>query len=144
MEELKKRYEQLLKSYDRLEYMRKAFLDLLHQEEKELAKEETPLVIHRESLIKRFELCYDLTWKFFKKLLIEKYDIEANSPRKVFQECFKQSIISEQEVISCIRMIDSRNSTTHMYNLEMAREISLEIVEYSIVLRNIMQRITID
>lgn len=41
-------------------------------------------------------------------------------------------------------MIDSRNSTTHMYDQEMANEISLEIVEYYDVLRNIMQRITIN
>lgn len=146
MEELKKRYEQLLKAYARLEYMRKTFLRAL-QESKEnnsSDEKESPLVIYRESLIKRFEFCYDLTWKFLKQLLIEKYGVEANSPRKVFQECFSQKIITEEEVASCIDMIDSRNSTTHMYDQEMANEISLEIVEYYNVLRNIMQRIKID
>ncbi len=43
--------------------------------------------INRDSAIKRFELCFDVAWKFIKIILEEKKGIVCNSPN----DCFKQA-----------------------------------------------------
>ena len=79
-------------------------------------------------LIKRFEFCYDFTWKFLRRYLIDKYSIEVNSPKKVFQELLKQKMISPDEEQLLLDMVEARNNTSHTYNEILAEEISHDII----------------
>lgn len=145
MEALRDRYQQLIKSYSRLRYMCGKFEELrLKADEPLVADEvENEFITHRDALIKRFEFCYELTWKFLQLFLRTKYSIDANSPRKVFQECFQQSILSRDESVTFLEMIDARNATTHKYDESTADEVSKKIIEYYHFLESIIQRISI-
>lgn len=84
----------------------------------------------RDALIKRFEFCYDLTWKFLKTVLKVHYSIESNSPRKVFNDSYMQKIINEVEVRTLIDMIDARNETAHVYDELRADAVGQKIATY--------------
>jgi nucleotidyltransferase substrate binding protein (TIGR01987 family) len=133
MEQLALRYEQLIKAYGRLSYMTHKFVKLSQQAKNRtvVGEEEDELIAHRDALIQRFEFCYDLTWKYLRQLLKEKHGIEANSPRKVFQECYAQKILTNDETVQLLEMIDARNETSHVYDENMAERVSQKIVHYS-------------
>lgn len=132
MEELDLHHKQLLKAYHRLNYMTKKFISLSHRDNRKPLPEgeEDELIMARDALIKRFEFCYDLTWKFLKRVLKEKYSIDASSPRSVFQECYQQQLTTRDETQILLEMIDTRNETTHAYNESIMDEISQRIIRY--------------
>lgn len=145
MDELTKRHTQLLQAYKRLEYMTKKFVALSQEISNTytFSTEENELITHRDSLIKRFEFCYDLTWKFLKVLLKTHYSIDVTSPRKVFQECAQQGLLSPEEAEQLTSMIDDRNETAHVYDEEIADAISKRIVHYYTFLAALVAKISL-
>lgn len=97
----------------------------------------TPQIIaYRDSVIKRFEICFDLLWKSLKEVLKEKYGQEIASPKKIFRECFTQKLISKNELEETLIMADDRNQTTHTYDNQMAEEVSLRAIShYNLMLK---------
>ena len=125
MERLKERYKTLLKAYKSLGTLLEKF-----PPKDEVSAPNDLIEIFRDSAIKRFEFCYDLTWKYLKVFLNEKYGIEANSPRSTFRECFSAKVVNEEESEVLLAMIDDRNMTTHVYDEAMAAKISKRIEQY--------------
>ena|ERR1035437_3331679 len=70
--------------------------------------------VYRDSAIQRFEIAFDLAWKALREKLRTEYGVDAPSPKKCFQEAFKQGIIDND--VLWIDMTDMRNETTHAYN----------------------------
>ena len=70
--------------------------------------------VFRDSAIQRFEIAFDICWKMLKEILRNDHGIECASPKKCFQEAFKQGIIEQDEM--WIKMTDMRNETSHAYN----------------------------
>lgn len=98
----------------------------------------------RDSLIQRFEYSVDTFWKFLKLYLTEKHGIEAvASPKSIFKACLDVKIIDNQEYISCIKMVDDRNMSSHAYLEELAQEISTAIPSYYPVLKKIIDRVSV-
>ncbi|MGC2310281.1 MAG: HI0074 family nucleotidyltransferase substrate-binding subunit [Candidatus Babeliaceae bacterium] len=143
MDRLKSHYEQLLKAYSRLKYMTQKFVELKKEQKTKSVstEEENEFIVHRDALIQRFEFCYDLTWKFLKQLLKENYALDIASPRKVFQECFQQKLLTAQESMNLIEMIDARNQTSHIYNESTIDAISEKIINYYQFLAEIATKI---
>lgn len=81
--------------------------------------------IFRDSAIQRFEISFDLCWKTLKEFLREKYGVETASPKKVFQEAFKQNVIDNEEV--WLTMTDMRNETSHAYDELFAEKVLIEL-----------------
>lgn len=73
-----------------------------------------------DGAIKRFELCYELSWKLIKAILADK-GIICRNPR----DCFKQAVINElianEEV--WLSMIEDRNELVHLYQFANSRKI---------------------
>jgi len=72
MEEITRQYGQLTKAYKRLTYTTQRFLTLTRDaryHKRHTLEQENEFVDCRDILIKRFEMCYELTWKFYKILL---------------------------------------------------------------------------
>lgn len=134
MEKLRLRYTTLLKAYSTLEKIIELFLEKrnLHQED--------VIIIYRDSVIKRFEFCYDITWKYLQHYLSDKHGISAKSPKTVFQECLDQKIVSQEESRQLLSMVDDRNITTHQYSEERAQQIVQRIINYSALMKQIAQR----
>jgi len=74
--------------------------------------------------IKRFEMCYELSWKVI-KLYLENLGIICKNPR----DCFKQAKINDliNDEIIWMEMIDTRNQLVHEYSSTFSREIFNEI-----------------
>lgn len=79
--------------------------------------------IIRDSLIQRFEFTYELTHKTLKEFM--KYlgvTLENSFPRTIFKKAYVNNLISDDKV--WINLLEDRNSTSHIYNENMAEEIA--------------------
>ena len=72
----------------------------------------------RDSIIKKFEYTFELSWKTIKAYLEEEGYEEISSPKKVLKQAFESNIITDEEVWS--NMLEARNSTAHTYDEEKA------------------------
>ncbi|HWQ65855.1 MAG TPA: HI0074 family nucleotidyltransferase substrate-binding subunit [Methanospirillum sp.] len=98
--------------------------------------------IIRDATIQRFEYCCDLSWKLLKGYL--SYEgIICTSPKGCFRETLHIGLLSEEEVLTGLGMIDDRNMTTHVYREEVAREIYQKIPEYYNLMDTIVTKIVV-
>jgi len=81
----------------------------------------------RDSAIKRFEFTFELMWKTLKVYLEDK-GIKAYSPRDVLREAFQTGLISDDS--KWIGMLETRNSTAHIYNEKMAERVYSTLKSY--------------
>jgi nucleotidyltransferase substrate binding protein (TIGR01987 family) len=97
-------------------------------------QDEDEYLERRDSLIKRFELAFDTTWKYVKIFLEVKTGLVQNSPKGVFRECLRLDLISEKQALTALEMVDSRNQSTHTYFEELAEDMSKHVpVFYSLM-----------
>lgn len=86
----------------------------------------------RDSVIKRFELAIDTTWRYLEDYLTDVMGIalQKKGPKPILRECFKAGILTENETTQALAMVDSRNMTSHMYKEEVSDIISRETLSY--------------
>lgn len=70
--------------------------------------------ILRDSLIQRFEFCYELSWKTLKEYLKYNGLTTETMPRPVFKTAYEHHIIDNEQV--WLSMIKDRNVASHEYN----------------------------
>jgi nucleotidyltransferase substrate binding protein (TIGR01987 family) len=81
----------------------------------------------RDGLIQRFEFTFELAWKTLKEIFDDEGLVGLNSPKSVLREAFSARFIVDEEL--WLSMLKDRNSTTHIYNEEIAKKICLNIEE---------------
>jgi len=96
---------------------------------------QTDRAVYRDSAIQRFEIAFDLAWKTLREKLRTAYGIDAPSPKKCFQEAFKQGIIDNDTI--WIDMTDMRNETTHAYNESFAENVLAKLPDICSVLEKL-------
>ena len=75
-----------------------------------------------DAIIQRFEITFELAWKTLKEYLALSGFVEGiNSPKGTLQTAFKAGIIIEGDI--WIKMMESRNLTTHLYDYDTSRNI---------------------
>ncbi len=97
----------------------------LPAETKEIMKEAVS-----ESVIQRFEVCYDCTWKVLKRYLFENLGLPEvpNSPKPIFRIAGENNLFSSSSFVNrWIQYADIRVDTSHDYNGEKAKK-ALEIM----------------
>ena len=77
------------------------------------------------SLIKSFEITFELSWKTLKDYLENKGVICSSMPKNIFRKAFEAELISSPEV--WISSTDIRNKTTHTYKEDILKEVTLFI-----------------
>lgn len=82
-----------------------------------------------ESVIQRFEICYDCLWKVLKKYLSEELGLPElpNSPKPIFRISAENQVFSSP-VEQWIKYANARVAASHDYNGEKAEE-ALIIIE---------------
>lgn len=85
-----------------------------------------------ESVIQRFETCYDCLWKVLKRYLSEELGLPElpNSPKPIFRISAENKVFSSP-VEQWIKYANARVSTSHDYSGEKAEE-ALIIIEFFI------------
>lgn len=84
-----------------------------------LALPKTEIV--RDSAIKRFEFCFDLSWKTLKAFLEEQQGVSVASPKEAFREAYRQKVIGYDNF--WLELADKRNLTVHTYREAVAEEV---------------------
>lgn len=84
---------------------------------------EQPQLNRREEqgLVKAFEYTYELAWNTLKDFLEYQGLGEIVGSRDAFRKAFSEGVVKDGHV--WMRMIESRNKTSHTYNEETAKEI---------------------
>ncbi len=92
------------------------------------------------SVIKHFELFYELLWKYLKLFLLYTYGTEATGSKIIFRSCAHHKIINQNELENLLKTVQIRNTTSHVYDEEMAQEICQEIKEHFTVMKDLINR----
>ena len=92
-----------------------------------MAMEDTSSVI-RDAAIKRFEYCFDLSWKTIKRFAEAEAAGPCVSPREAFKAGCLLGWIADQQV--WLDMISDRNLTTHTYSEETAEAVFSRLTIY--------------
>jgi len=74
--------------------------------------------IVRDSAIQRFEISFELCWKYLKAYLEEEHNAACTSPRTCFRAAFKNGVIDNDPF--WIDLTALRNYTVHTYNEDLA------------------------
>jgi nucleotidyltransferase substrate binding protein (TIGR01987 family) len=80
-----------------------------------------------DGTIKRFELCYELSWKLIKEILAN-LGIICKNPRDCFKQAFINDLIKDEDV--WLDMIEDRNELVHQYEFANSRKIFRNIKNY--------------
>ena len=100
----------------RLEHFEKAYAEL-----DEACQKKTYSKLERGGLIQAFEFTFELAWKTLQDLLLARaYDVRG--PRPVIEQAFQDGLIEDGE--TWMKMLRSRNLTTHTYHEQTAQEIA--------------------
>ena len=75
-----------------------------------------------ESVIQRFETCYDCLWKVLKRYLAEELGVAnlPNSPKPVFRLAFENDLL-DAPLADWLQYAEARISTSHDYDGEKAK-----------------------
>jgi nucleotidyltransferase substrate binding protein (TIGR01987 family) len=80
----------------------------------------------RDSLIKRFEFTYEMAWKLMMSYEKENGVISISGSKDVVRHAYQMTLIENGE--AWMDMIDTRNRTSHLYDEEMAADITDDII----------------
>lgn len=72
-------------------------------------------VLTHMALVQSYELCFELAWKCLKDYMAINGTI-VNYPKEVIKEAFSNETLKDGEL--WIDMLETRNSTSHEYNIE--------------------------
>jgi nucleotidyltransferase substrate binding protein (TIGR01987 family) len=87
------------------------------KEAAELAEERPLSSLEKQGLIQGFEFTHELSWNVLKDYLVEQGVSGIIGSKNASREAYKNELISNGEV--WMEMIQSRNLSSHTYNLEM-------------------------
>lgn len=111
-----------MSSQIKLNYFRQAVANL------NAVMQEPRTDIVRDCAIKRYEICYELSWKSIQELLKSEGLEICQSPKRCFKEAFQQGWINDEEGFA--EMVDKRNLTAHTYDKELAESVYQKINDY--------------
>lgn len=95
------------------------------------------------SVIKHFELLYEVLWKFLKFYLMEKYGTQVAGSKTIFRACESQGLINAKERDQLLEIVEIRNITAHVYDEKNALQISSAIANHYPVIKKIIESIKI-
>lgn len=84
-----------------------------------LALDQTEDEFIRDSIIKRFELCFETARKAIRQWLVEEEEITYSATKKeVMEAAFRVGLLDAPEVWN--KVVEARNDTAHEYNEQAA------------------------
>ncbi|MBI3801837.1 MAG: nucleotidyltransferase substrate binding protein [Deltaproteobacteria bacterium] len=89
-----------------------------------------PSRVERDAAIQRFEYTCEAIWKAAQRYLLEEEGINAGSPKGSIRACREVGLLSDDQTILGLEMIDDRNLTVHTYNEAVAEDIYSHLAQY--------------
>ena len=81
--------------------------------------------------IQRFEYTVETTWKACQRYLEVIHGLSAASPKGCVRLAREVGLLTDQEAVTAIEMIDDRNLSSHTYNEALAEKIYSKFPEYA-------------
>ena len=72
--------------------------------------------IQSDAVLQRFEFTFELCWKALRIYLAEAEGIEVSSPKGTLKAAFRHGLIRGTEEQQFLRMLEDRNTSTHVYD----------------------------
>lgn len=110
---------------ERIELANKALISFC---EAVMIKEVSTLI--RDATIQRFEFSFEASWKAVKQYLFDQEGLDIGSPKGVIRSCKEIGMLSDEEAIQALKMVDDRNLTMHTYNEVLTEEIFTKMPQY--------------
>lgn len=92
-----------------------------------LSKERPLSDLERQGLVQAFEFTHELAWKTMKDFIESKGNSPIYGSKDATREAFSLGILKDGQ--GWMNMIESRNLTSHTYNLDTVRQIAESITE---------------
>lgn len=88
--------------------------------------------------IQKFEYCFEMLWKVLRKYL-DVYDgIEVSPPKTAIKEFYLTGNLNSEEYETLFKMLEDRNSMSHIYDEEHFKEIHAMLPEYISLMEKIV------
>lgn len=81
----------------------------------------------KDGIIQRFEFTFELAWKTLKDYLEDNGVMDVANPKKVLRKAFQENLFNDGEL--WLKMLEDRNSLSHLYKQEMSDNIFKSIKE---------------
>ncbi len=114
----------------------KSFREAVERLEEALSLPKDAVV--RDSSIKRFELCFELSWKVIQSFLRDR-GLDCRSPRDCFREAFSYGLLTQEEV--WVQMVQDRNLSVHTYNEGLADQLYARLPGYLPAYRQLLEEL---
>jgi len=96
--------------------------------------------IVRDSAIKRFELCFDLSWNCI-QALSRREGLDCQSPRSCLKTAVQLGLIAHND--TWLKMLEDRNLAVHTYKEKYADEIYIRLPNYRALLADLVNKLSV-
>jgi nucleotidyltransferase substrate binding protein (TIGR01987 family) len=96
----------------------------------EVVRLEHPSRIERDAAIQRFEYTCEAVWKAAQRYLQEVEGVSVGSPKGSIRASRDVGLLTDEQTVIGLEMIDDRNLTVHTYNEAVAEEIYSGLPSY--------------
>ncbi len=97
----------------------------------EVTRLEHPSRIERDAAIQRFEYTCEAVWKAAQRYLQEVEGVSVGSPKGSLRASRDVGLLTDEQTVIGLEMIDDRNLTVHTYNEAVAEEIFSGLPSYA-------------
>lgn len=111
---------------ERLAVARRALATL-----EELVAIKVPSKVERDAAIQRFEYTFEAIWRTAGRFLFLVEGISAASPKGIVRSCREAGMLTEEQTVTALEMVDDRNRTVHTYNERVANQIYAHLPSYA-------------
>jgi nucleotidyltransferase substrate binding protein (TIGR01987 family) len=105
----------------KLELALKKFLQAVERLSEAVAA--PPSSLQADAVLQRFEFTFELLWKALRIYLLETGGIEVSSPKGTLKAAFREGLIKTDEEKIFLKMLEDRNTSSHVYDQQEAHEI---------------------
>jgi len=91
----------------------------------------SPTRIERDAAIQRFEYTFEACWKAAQRHLAVVEGLTVGSPKACVRASREVGLLSEEQAIVGLEMVDDRNLTVHTYNEAVAARIHRNLRRYA-------------
>jgi nucleotidyltransferase substrate binding protein (TIGR01987 family) len=102
----------------------------------ELVNLPQPSPVERDAAIQRFEYTFEACWKAEQRYLLLVEGINVGSPKAGVRAARDVGLLTDDQAITGLDMVDDRNLTVHTYNEAVARRIYGNLRQYAHLLRS--------
>lgn len=93
-----------------------------------------PSRVERDASIQRFEYTSEALWKAAQRFLLVVEGVGVGAPKGCVRACREIGLLTDEEAVLGLEMVDDRNRTVHTYNEAVAEAIYRNLRRYAALL----------